>query len=160
MLQPLRGGVPLSAPAEPSRGFELLALSCMTAGAVAWLWEALALQAPSSAWHVPGMPLAVGRLALHAWITGLAVHSLSRGVSLPRWVLLVASAGAALSLGAQAASAATGLLGVQVRDLRAGSGWVLAARAAGGASLAVAFTSAVAQRLRRGDPRRPRAPRG
>jgi hypothetical protein len=135
---------------EPTRGFELLALTCMTLGAAAWLWETLALQAPSSPWHMPGMPLAVARLALHAWVMGLAAHSLSRGVALPRWVLTVSVVGVTLSLGAQAVSAATGLLGVQVRDLRAGSGWVLGARTLGGAALAVAFGGAVAQRLRRG----------
>ena len=49
----------------------------MTVGAVAWLWEMLCLQAPSSPWHLAGMPLAVARLATHAWITGLAVHALA-----------------------------------------------------------------------------------
>lgn len=121
----------------------------MVVGAAAWLWESLALQAPSSPWHMPGMPLAVARLALHAWITGVAVHTLARGVKLPRWVLPVTVAGVLCSLGAQAVSAATGLLGVQVRDLRAGSHWVLGARALGGLLLAVALGGAIAQRLRR-----------
>ncbi len=83
-------------------------------------------------------------------MTGLAVHTLSRGVKLPRWVLPVAAAGVAFSLGAQAVSAATGLLGVQVRDVRAGSHWVLAVRALGGLLLSIALGSTVAQRLRRG----------
>ena len=122
----------------------------MTLGAAAWLWESLALQAPSSPWHMPGMPLAVARLALHAWVTGVAVHTLSRGVKLPRWVLPVTVAGVVFSLGAQAVSAATGLLGVQVRDLRAGSHWVLAVRALGGLLLSIALGSTIAQRLRRG----------
>lgn len=121
----------------------------MTLGAAAWLWESLALQAPSSPWHMPGLPLAVARLALHAWVTGLAIHTLARGVALPRWVLPLAVVGVALSLGAQAVSAATGLLGVQVRDVRAGSLWVLLARALGGLTLAIAFGATVAQRLRR-----------
>ncbi len=147
----MRGGDALNAPAsnEPSRGFEILSLACMTIGAVAWLWESLALQAPSSPWHMPGLPLAVARLALHAWITGLATHTLTRGITPPRWVLPLAVAGVALSLGAQAVSAATGLLGVQVRDVRAGSLWVLLARALGGLALAVALGATVAQRLRR-----------
>ena len=122
----------------------------MTVGAVAWLWEMLCLQAPSSPWHLAGMPLAVARLAMHAWITGLAVHALARGVSLPRWVLTVSIAGVALSLGAQTVTAATGMLGVQVRDLRAGSSALLAARALGGVCLAAAFAATASQRLRRG----------
>lgn len=131
-----------------SRSAERLALACMTAGAVGWLWELAALQAPSSPWHLPGMPMAVARFATHAWITGLAVWALGREVALPRWALAAATAGAALSLGAQAASAATGLLGVQVRDARAGGGYVLAARVAGAAALAAAMAGAVVARRR------------
>ncbi len=137
------------------RGAERLALACMAAGALGWLWELAALQAPSSPWHLPGMPLAVARFAQHAWITGLAVWALGRDGRLPRWVLPAAAAGAALSLGAQAASAATGLLGVQVRDARAGGGYVLAARAAGAATLAAALAGAVIARRRREGERGP-----
>jgi len=132
-----------------SRGAGQLALACMTAGALGWLWELAALQAPSSPWHVQGMPMAVARFATHAWITGLAVWALGRDAVPPRWVLAAATAGAALSLGAQAASAATGLLGVQVRDARAGGGYVLAARAVGAAALAAAMAGAVVARRRR-----------
>jgi hypothetical protein len=122
----------------------------MTVGAVAWLWELLCLQAPSSPWHLAGMPLAVARLATHAWLTGLAVHALARGATLPRWVLAASVAGVALSLGAQTVTAATGMLGVQVRDLRAGSSALLVARALGGVCLAAAFAATASQRLRRG----------
>ncbi|MFO0604163.1 MAG: hypothetical protein U0324_13360 [Polyangiales bacterium] len=132
------------------RGAERLALACMTAGAAGWLWELAALQAPSSPWHLPGMPLAVARFATHAWVTGLAVWALGRDAHVPRWALAAAAAGAALSLGAQATSAATGLLGVQVRDARAGGGYVLAARALGAAALAAAMAGAVLARRRRG----------
>lgn len=138
-----------SASPTPARGWELLALTCMAVGAAAWLWECLALQAPTSPWHLPGMPMAVARLATHAWLTGLAVYALTRDVSPPRWVLLASVCGAALSLGAQGASAATGLLGVQVRDGRGGSHLVLAMRVLGGLSLAVAFAAVASQRLRR-----------
>lgn len=130
-------------------GVERLALSCMTVGALGWLWELAALQAPSSPWHLPGMPLAIARLSTHAWITGLAVWVLGRDPRLPRWTLVAATAGAALSLGAQAASAATGLLGVQLRDARAGGGYILAARSLGGGALAIAMAGVVMARRRR-----------
>ena len=131
------------------RGAERLALACMTAGALGWLWELAALQAPSSPWHLPGMPLAVARFATHAWLTGLAVWALGRDAPVPRWALAAATAGAALALGAQAVSAATGLLGVQVRDARAGGGYVLGARALGSAALAAAMAGAALARRRR-----------
>lgn len=69
-------------------------------------------------------------------VHGLAVHALARGVSLPRWVLTV-SIGVLRSRSERTpATAATGMLGVQVRDLRAGSSALLAARALGGVCLA------------------------
>jgi hypothetical protein len=121
----------------------------MALGALGWLWEFFALQAPSSPWNAPGLPLAVARFAQHAWITGVVIHLLARGVTLPRWVLPGTALGVALTLGAQAASALTGLMGIQIRDVRAGAGIVLAARALGGAALVVSFIAAAGHRLRR-----------
>jgi hypothetical protein len=133
----------------PSVGFRRVAVACMSAGALGHAWELLAIQAPSSPWHVGGFPLAVARFALHAWITGLAVWALApRRRDGSRALLALTAAGAALSLGALGASAATGLLGVQIRDARAGSAVILGARVVGGVLLAVAMAWGARERLR------------
>ncbi len=133
----------------PPVGFRRVAVACMAAGALGHAWEFLATQAPSSPWHVGGFPHAVARFALHAWITGFAVWALApRKGDVSRALLALTLTGAALSLGALAASAATGLLGVQVRDARAGSALILVARVAGGALLAAAMAWGARERLR------------
>ena len=127
-----------------------LGAACVLAGALGWVWAFLATQAPSSSWHVVGLPMAVERFALHAWITGLAVIVLAPSVGRSS-VLALSTVGSVLSLGAQAVSGATGLLGTQIRDARSGSAWVLTSRIAGGALLFVALAMALRQRLRDDD---------
>ncbi|MBI5516880.1 MAG: hypothetical protein HY909_24050 [Deltaproteobacteria bacterium] len=129
------------------RGFRALAGVFLVAGAAGHGWEFLALQAPSSPWHVTGMPLAVGRFAVHAWLLGLAVWALAPREP-PRGLLAVTAVGGALNLGALAVSAATGLLGVQLRDARAGSPALVAARLVGALLLAVALGWALRARGR------------
>ncbi len=137
--------------ARSDTGFVRLGAACIAAGALGWLWAFFTVQAPSSPWHLAGLPLAAERFALHAWITGLAVLALGpRGRD--RVLLGLAAAGSALSLGALAVSAATGLLGVQIRDARQGSALVLGGRVAGGALLLVALALALRARLREASP--------
>ena len=135
----------------PPGGFRRAAVACMSAGALGHAWEFLATQAPASPWHVGGFPHAVARFALHAWVTGLVVWALApRRRDASRALLALTMMGAALSLGALAVSAATGLLGVQIRDARAGSAVILVARVVGGALLAVAMAWGARERLREG----------
>jgi hypothetical protein len=121
---------------------------CLALGVVGWAWALLARQAPSSPWHVAGFPDAVERFALRAWIEGLAVFALAprawerRFASAPgraRVLLAALVAGTALALGALAVSAATGLLGTQIRDASGASHGLLVARLAGDALLLVAL---------------------
>lgn len=119
-------------------GYVTLGAACVVAGALAWLWAMLAMQPPTSSWHVAGFPGAIDRLATHAWLTGLAALTLAPREG-GRRALALAAVGSLLSLGALAWSARTGWLGVQLHDARAGSAAVLAGRVLGGACLAVAL---------------------
>ncbi len=131
----------------PSRAFVRLGLLCLAVGAVASVWEFLALQPPSSPWHLGGYPIATARLALHAFVTGLVTLALSPTDGRPhRPLLAVASLGAALALAAHALTAATAWRGVVLHDARGGSAAILAARLTGGALQLTAL--AWASRLR------------
>lgn len=131
------------------RAIERIGAACLVCGAAAWLWGYSVAQAPTSPWHLPGTPRAVELLATRAWITGLACYALAprlRAVS--RALVLTTALGALLALGADAASAWTGWLGVQLRDARDGARVILAARLLGG--LAQAAALALALRASRG----------
>ena len=116
------------------RSFVRLALACLAVGAVASVWEFVALQPPSSPWHLAGYPVATARLAQHAFVTGLVTLALAPTDGRPRRGLLaLAAAGAALALAAHALTAATAWRGVVIHDARGGSLALLAARLLGGA---------------------------
>lgn len=116
------------------RSFVRLALVCLAVGAVASVWEFLALQPPSSTWHLGGYPLATARLSLHAFVTGLVTLALAPTDARPRRALFsLAALGALFSLGAHAFTAATAWRGVVLHDARGGSLALLSARLLGGA---------------------------
>ncbi len=119
----------------------------MVLGALGWVWEFFATQAPSSPWNVPGLPIAVDHFALRAWIMAFAI--LAGTPARPHRALFpLASVGCAFWLGAQAVSALTGLLGVQIRDARHASAVVLASGLVGGVLLGIALGIALRQGLR------------
>lgn len=127
-----------------ARAIERIGAACLVCGAAAWLWAFSVAQAPTSPWHLPGTPRAVDVLATRAWITGLACYALApRMRAVSRATVALAAAGALLALGADAASAWTGWLGVQLRDARDGARWILVARLAGGAAQAASLTLAL-----------------
>lgn len=116
------------------RSFVRLGLACLAVGALASVWEFSALQPPSSPWNLGGYPVAVARLSLHAFVTGLVTITLAPPTTPRRRSLLVLAAiGAVLALGAHGVTAATAWRGVVVHDARGGSLALLAARALGGA---------------------------
>lgn len=122
----------------PRTPFTAIARACWMAGALGWLWAFLAQQPVGSTLWVRGLPQAIDRFALHAWVTGFAVHLLAPRMAMARGrraLVAVTAFGCALSLGALAASAATGLRGVMWSDPRSGAGWLFMARALGGALL-------------------------
>ena len=120
----------------PRTPFTAIACACWMAGALGWLWAFLAQQPVGSTLWVRGLPQAIDRFALHAWVTGFAVHLLApRMARGHRALVAVTALGCALSLGALAASAATGLRGVMWSDPRGGAGWIFAVRVLGGALL-------------------------
>ena len=127
------------------RAIERIGAVCLAVGAAAWCWAFFASQSPSSPWNLPGAPRAVELLATRAMLTGLVCYALApRLKAAPRALWWSAALGAALSLGADAATAWTGWLGVQVRDARDGARVILAARVLGG----VAQLAALAMALR------------
>lgn len=129
-----------------------LGVLCLALGVLGWAWELLARQAPSSPWHVMGFPSAIDRFALRAWIEGLVIVSLApRAFSLglgdsprrARAVLLAAYGGTVLALGSLAISAATGVLGMQIRDASSFSRGLLLARLVGDGLLLLSLWVAV-----------------
>jgi hypothetical protein len=126
-------------------------------GVLGGVWELLARQAPSSAWHVAGFPGAIERFARHAWIEGLAIFVLaprawaavlSARPRQARTVVLALGAGTVLALGARALSAATGVLGTQLRDVSVASRVLLLGRAGGDLLLLVALVLGVRAAMR------------
>lgn len=116
------------------RALVRLALGCLAVGALASVWEFVALQPPSSPWHLGGYPVAAARLSLHAFVSGLVTLALAPADGRPRRALLaVASLGALLALSAHALTAATAWRGVVLHDARGGSLAILSARLLGGA---------------------------
>ena len=116
------------------RSLVRLALACIAVGAVSSVWEFLALQPPSSTWHLGGYPLATARLSLHAFVTGLVTLALAPTDATPRRALFsLAALGALFSLGAHGLTAATAWRGVVLHDARGGSLALLSARLLGGA---------------------------
>jgi len=110
-----------------------LAAPCWSVGGLGWLWAFLAQQPVGTSLWMPGMPLAIDRFALHAWIMGFVLRLGSpRGRVRRGWVIAVA-VGCALSLGAMAVSAATGLRGMMWGDPRSGAGVVFVGRILGNA---------------------------
>ena len=134
----------------------------MAVGLLAWTWDFFAHQVPSSAWHVVGYPVAIGRLAEHAWIEALVLFTLApRAFSHGPWLSdvraralsLTATTGTALTLGSLAISARTGVLGMQLEHTSAFSSALLAVRLLGDALSLAALAVIV-----RGALREPSAP--
>lgn len=131
----------------PHRAFVRLGLLCLAAGAVGSVWEFVALQPPSSPWHLAGYPVAAARLSVHAFVTGLVTLALAPADGRPHRPLLAVSAlGALLALAAHALTAATAWRGVVIHDVRGGSLALLVTRLVGGALQLTAL--AWASRLR------------
>ena len=126
------------------RAFVRLALACLATGALSSVWEFVSLQPPSSPWHLAGYPVAVARLSMHAFATGLVTLALAPPAAEARRMLLaVATLGAALALAAHAVTAATAWRGVVIHDARGGSLALLSARLLGGALQLTAFAWAL-----------------
>lgn len=122
------------------RSLVRLALACLAVGALSSVWEFLALQPPSSTWHLGGYPLATARLSMHAFVTGLVTLALAPTDGRARRPLFaLAALGALLSLGAHGLTAATAWRGVVLHDARGGSLALLSARLLGGALQLSAF---------------------
>ena len=122
------------------RGLVRLAIVCLAVGAVASAWEFVALQPPSSPWHLAGYPVATARLAQHAFVTGTVTLALAPTDRHPRRALFaIAALGALLALGAHALTAATAWRGVLIHGARGGSLALLTARLLGGALQLIAF---------------------
>ena len=129
------------------RAFVRLAVVCLAVGVAASAWEFVALQPPSSPWHLAGYPIATARLAQHAFVTGLVTLALAPADRRPRRALFaLAALGALLALAAHALTAATAWRGVLIHDARGGGLALLTARLLGGALQLTAF--AWAARLR------------
>jgi hypothetical protein len=126
------------------RAFVRLGLACLAVGALSSVWEFVALQPPSSPWHLAGFPVAVARLSMHAFVTGLVTLALAPAAAQARRALLaLAALGAALALAAHAVTAATAWRGVVLHDARGGSLALLTARLLGGALQLTAFAWAL-----------------
>jgi hypothetical protein len=122
------------------RAFVRLALACLAVGVLSSMWEFLALQPPSSPWHLGGFPVATARLTEHALATGLVTLALAPADGRARRALFaIAALGAALALAADALTAATAWRGVVIHDARGGSLALLVASLLGGALQLTAF---------------------
>jgi len=116
------------------RSLVRLALACLAVGALSSVWEFVALQPPSSTWHLAGYPIAAARLSMHAFVTALVTLALAPTDGRARRALFaLAALGALLSLGAHGFTAATAWRGVVIHDARGGSLALLSARLLGGA---------------------------
>jgi hypothetical protein len=127
-------------------------------GALAWAWELLSRQVPSSPWHVLGLPSGIERLALHAWIEACVIFALAplawqsgldAATRRARIVLVSATIGTVLVFGAMAYSARTGNLGFQIRDASGINYVLLVSRLAGEALRAAAMGISLVTVLRR-----------
>lgn len=106
----------------------------LIAAALAGTWEWLAGQAPGSPLYIGMLPAPIERLRAEAFDVGtlLLLAGLVLGPrSLPRRVLWWLAIGALLLLGSSLYAAATGMPGVQLRDLRPDATWIFFGKALG-----------------------------
>lgn len=130
-----------------------LGVACVILGALGWVWGFGAAQSPSSSWHLHGTPGAIELLATRAWITGLVCLVLGARVEgRSRALVLCATLGVLCALGAHAATAWTGWLGVQILDARDWARWILAARLSGAVLQGAALVLALRRGRREGAP--------
>jgi len=121
-----------------ARAIVRLAIGLLLASAAAAVWEVLARQSPTSAWHVGLLPGPVAELRDTA--TTLALASFAAAWLIPwaapvkePWIWVGAlHFGAILSVVALTYGATTGMYGVQIDDPRPDSEWLFQARALGG----------------------------
>ncbi len=132
-------------------------IASIAVGALAWGWDLLAHQVPSSPFHLHGYPGAIDRLGTHAWIEAALIFALapraaergfandSRGA---RLASLTAATGTLLAFASMTVSARTGVLANQLADTTSFASLLLAARLAGDALLLVALVLTVRAALR------------
>ncbi len=125
-----------------------LGVATLVVAVVAWSWDLLAHQVPSSSLRVQGYASAIDRLAQHAWVESALLfalgpqafaNELSRVAVRARAVNVAALAGTTLALGSMAISARTGILAQQLRNTSAFASALLATRLAGDALLLLAL---------------------
>lgn len=134
-----------------------LGVAALGVAVLAWSWDLLAHQVPSSSLRVQGYPSVIDRLAQHAWIEAALLftlgvpafaNDLARAPARARRVNLAALVGTALALGSLAVSARTGVLAQQLRDTSALASVLLATRLVGDALLLVSLWLTVRAVLR------------
>lgn len=115
-----------------------LAGALLLAAAAAGVWELLASQAPGSPLYLGMLPAPIERLRHDTFDFGvlLAIAGLLLGErALPRRVLIWLAAGSALLLLSGVYAAGTGMVGVQITDLRPDAPWLFGAKVLGRALL-------------------------
>ena len=115
-----------------------LGSALLVAAALAGLWEALASQSPGSSLYIgmlPG-PIALLREALFTWgsVIVLAGLGLADAVVARRWIRAL-HVGAVLTLVSGVYAGATGMHGVQFKDLRPDATWLFLGKFLGRALL-------------------------
>jgi hypothetical protein len=120
-----------------ARAFVRLGVVLLLVAAAAGIWEMLAMQAPGSPWHAGVLPGPIATLRTTATTIALVLFAFAwlmpwaaaRGE--PRVLVIAIHAGAAILIASLAYGATTGMYGVQIDDLRAGSRWLFRVRALG-----------------------------
>jgi hypothetical protein len=135
--------------AQSARAVLRLGCSVLCFAAMAGVWETLASQAPGSPLYIgmlPG-PVELLRDAAVTWGVLIVLAGLLLGDQLltTRW-LWVLRVGAALTMAAGLYAAATGMHGVQARDLRADATWLFSLKYLGRGLLTLGL-GAVARRV-------------
>jgi len=117
-----------------------LGTGVLVLAALAGVWETLASQAPGSPLYIgvlPG-PVALLREAAFDWGVSLVLAGLLLGGrAQPRKWFFALQAGVLLTLGSALYAAATGMHGIQARDLRPDASWLFAIKYAGRGLLSV-----------------------
>ena len=106
----------------------------LIAAGLTGIWEWLAGQAPGTPLYIAMLPAPIERLRAEAFDFGVlfVIAALALGErALPRRVLFWLALGALLTLGSGLYAAATGMPGIQLRDLRPDATWVFAGKLLG-----------------------------
>ena len=141
---------------ESARAVLRLGTGVLVSAALAGVWETLASQAPGSPLYIgmlPG-PVALLREAAFDWGVSIVLAGLLLGTrAQPRKWFIALQAGVLLTLGSALYAAASGMHGVQARDLRPDATWLFAIKYAGRGLLGVCLLDLARRGL--ATPRRP-----